>query len=430
MDDPPTALQIFEYPLSVSWVFIVISMCLSAFFSGIEIAFISANKLRIELRAKQGFYTDKILSRYVKNPSAFISTTLVANSIGLVVYGIFMGDVLNGTLMPVIHSEFLRYIIVTVISTIFILITAEFLPKSLFRINPDLILSALIIPFQFFYFLLWPFVSFIVLISKLILRIFSRQSIGKIEPVFSKVDLDHYISQADEKHLHDESDVDAEMFRNALDFGNIRLRDCMIPRTELVALDEESSIEELTDTFVESAHSKVLIYRENIDNIVGYIHLTELFSKPKDIKSVLMPIIVASDATPAQELLRELIRKRRSMAVVVDEFGGTAGIVAIEDIMEEIFGEIEDEHDVEHLKETTITEGRYIFSGRLEVYYLNEKYDLTIPEGDYTTLGGYIISLCESIPKSKEIIRDEKLEFLISKVRGARIEEVEVRVLA
>lgn len=410
-------------------IFIITSLIFSAFFSGIEIAFVSSNKLRIELQNKQGLLGGKILSQYVKDPAKFISTTLVGNNIALVIYGIFSGEMLDNSLLYLIPDTYWRFIIVTIITTLIVLITAEFLPKSLFRLNPDNILNALIIPFHLCYFILWPIVAIITFISKGIIKILTGENMTSSKPVFNRLDLDNLISQTGQIELNEDSNLSTEMFKNALDFGNLKVRDCMIPRTELVAVDINENINDLFQVFIESRHSKVLIYKENIDNIIGYVHQISLLKKPKTISEATMPILITNKSRSLQDQLKEMTLKRKSIAVVVDEFGGTAGIITIEDIIEEIFGEIEDEYDTEDLKETVINDKHYIFSGRHTIEYLNENYNLSIPEGEYETLGGYIISISESIPDEKEVIAIDNFEITIKQMKAARIEEVELKVL-
>jgi putative hemolysin len=410
-------------------IFIITSLVFSAFFSGIEIAFVTSNKLRIELQNKQGLLGGKILSQYVKDPSKFISTTLVGNNIALVIYGIFSGDMLDNTLLPLIPDTYWRFIIVTIITTLIVLITAEFLPKSLFRLNPDNILNALIIPFHLCYFILWPIVAVITFISKGIIKILTGETMASSKPVFNRLDLDNLISQTGQIELNEDSNLSTEMFKNALDFGNLKVRDCMIPRTELVAVDINENIKDLFQVFIESRHSKVLIFKENIDNIIGYVHQISLLKNPKTISEATMPILITNKSRSLQDQLKEMTLKRKSIAVVVDEFGGTAGIITIEDIIEEIFGEIDDEYDTEELKETIINDKHYIFSGRHTIEYLNENYNLSIPEGEYETLGGYIISISESIPDEKEVIVIDNFEITIKQMKAARIEEVELKVI-
>ena len=413
-------------PLAV----ILLSLIFSAFFSGIEIAFTSANRLRIELQNKQGEWPARILAWYMKDPSRFLSTTLVGNNISLVIYGIYTGELLNRVMEPVIFDSFWRFTLIALIATLVVIITAEFLPKTLFRLNPDVVLNTLILPFHIAYFTLWPVVTSITYISKWIIRILTGEKYASSQPVFNRRDLDHLISETGQIELNDETNViSTEMFKNALDFGHLKVRDCMVPRTEMVAIDEEDSIDDLLKAFVESRHSKIPVYRNTIDHITGYAHQVNMLKKPATIKEATMPILITNESRGLHEQLKEMTQKRKSIAVVVDEFGGTAGIITLEDILEEIFGEIDDEYDTEQLKETMINEHHFIFSGRHTIEYLNETYRLGIPEGEYETLGGYIISIKESIPDEKEVILTEDFEITIRQVRHARIEEVELRVI-
>ncbi len=411
---------------------IILSILTSAFFSGIEIAFISANKLLIELRSKQGSVSARILSPFVNNPSRFISTTLVGTNIGLVVYGIYMGAFLNPYIIQYIpgtaNSTMLLLLVQTLVSTLIVLVTGEFLPKVLFRINPDIILRVLSVPFLISYYLFWPLVHFITWLAKVILNNIFRVQFNETTPVFSKVDLDQYISDSVED-LAEDADVDTEMFKNALDFSNVRLRDCMTPRTELISIDIDATTDELYTKFKETGLSKILVHQGTVDHIIGYTHQKDLFKKPHSIRAILIPIEIAPETMSANELLNTFTRTRKSIALVVDELGVTAGIVTIEDIMEEIFGEIEDEHDVEQLAEVQLNEKEFIFNARLEVDYLNNKYELNIPEGDYNTLGGYIFAVHENIPTKGEVIVIEKFQFTIISVTHNRINELKLTLI-
>ncbi|MBL7836379.1 MAG: HlyC/CorC family transporter [Bacteroidetes bacterium] len=407
---------------------ILITLILSAFFSGIEIAFISSNKLRIELQNKQGVWTARILAWYMKDPSRFISTTLIGNNIALVVYGIYSGKILDEMLILSIQDVFWRFVLITIVSTLVVLITAEFLPKALFRLNPDTVLNALILPFHINYFLLWPVVTFITFISKGIIRLLTGEKQVASKPVFSRVDLDHLISQTGQIELNDETNLSTEMFKNALDFGTLKVRDCMVPRTEIIAVDENANIEELYKVFLDSRHSKIPVYKDSIDNIVGYAHQVHMFKKPSAVKEATMPILITNESRSLHDQLKEMTQKSKSMAVVVDEFGGTAGIITIEDIIEEIFGEIDDEYDTEDLIEQKLGDNHFVLSGRHTIEYLNETYNLNIPVGDYETLNGFIIDIHGNIPEEKEVILVDRFELSIRSVKQARIEEVELRI--
>lgn len=409
-------------------VVIIVTLGLAAFFSGLEIAFVSANKLRIELLSKQGSRWAFIVSDYYKSPSRFISTILVAYNIVLVIYGIFIGDVLNELLLSLNLSGFSNLLISTVISTIIVLFTADFLPKALFRINPNFILSIFIYPFQLVYFTLWPIVKFVIWMSKKVLKLLTDQVFIETAPAFTKVDLGHFISET----LQDtrKSEVDAEILKNALDFSAVRVRDCIVPRTDLVAIEINASMDELLELFKSSYHSKILVYQDSIDNIIGYVHQVDLFKNPKSIKSILMPILITNESRTAQQMLNEFVKKRKSIALVVDEFGGTAGIITVEDIMEEILGEIDDEHDHDNdIVEKRISETEFEFSGSLEVDYLNETYGFNIPEGEYETLAGFIIAESGHIPAEGETIAIQRFRAKILKFDEARIELVRLEIM-
>lgn len=415
-------------------VIIIGSILFSAFFAGIEIAFISANKLVIELKNKQGSYYARLLSPFIANPSKFISTTLIGNNIGLVVYGIYMAKVLDGvflSILPVLNEyHFLLLFLQTLVSTLIVLVTAEFLPKVLFRINPDSILKVLVLPFMFFYYLFWPVVHFITWLSKFILSKIGSGEFTENSPAFSRVDLDQYIDQINEQDLPEDIEVDTEIFKNALDFGNIKVRECLTPRTELVSMNIDAGIAQLHQLFVETGLSKILIYKDNPDQVIGYVHQKEMFRKPANIRSILIPIEIATETMSIMDLLNRFTRTRKSIALVVDELGGTAGIITIEDIMEEVFGEIEDEHDVEELIEQKIDEKDFRFSARQEIDYLNNEYELGIPEGEYHTLGGYIISSHESIPTVGDKLLIDQFEISIESMNQAKIGVIRLRVIS
>lgn len=417
-----------------SWPVIILTLAFSAFFSGIEIAFITASKLRIELKNKQGSFIARLLSGYVKEPSRFISTTLVGNNIVLVIYGIYMGLVLEGgmrSLLPdAYENEVVILIIQTIISTIVVLIFGEFLPKVLFRANPDQMLFAFALPFRLFYYLFLPISKFTEWISWGIIRLFTGTRLQRqTNHSFTKIDLDHYITESANMDLEEDADVDAEMFKNALDFDKLKVRDCMVPRTEVVAIELNEDIEKLYALFIESGHSRILVYQGSIDTIIGYVHQAEMFRQPKQIKHILIPVIMATETTPANELMKKFTVERKSIALVLDEFGGTAGIITLEDIIEEIIGDIDDEHDTEELLEKKISENEYELSARLEVDYLNETYELDIPEGEYETLGGFIIAHHEDIPEAGEKLSLEHFHITILKKEGARLDEVRLKVV-
>jgi CBS domain containing-hemolysin-like protein len=428
MDDPVSLILLIPLLATSNGLVILLGitgmLLLSAFFSGMEIAFISANKLRIELNSKQGSKPARLVSKHFKNPSLFISTTLVGNNIALVIYGILMGEFLEGKLWNLIPEDFVRFILVTIISTLVVLITAEFLPKTLFRINPNSVLIILIYPFQLFYYLFAGIVWLIHKITKVILKLFSNENMED-SPIFSKLDLNHIVNEYESTDGEEDTDLDTEIFKNAMDFSEIIIRECMIPRTEITGISVEETPEKALEIIIETGYSKLLIYEENLDNIIGYIHRSDFFKDPKTLKEITRDIIISNETMLANDLLSEFISKHMSMALVVDEYGGTAGIVTMEDIIEEIFGEIEDEHDTEGLKEVFVSQGEYIFSARLEVDYLNDTYNLNIPEGEYETLGGYIISVHEDIPNLNTVIQSHDLQFIITKVENSKILEVQ-----
>lgn len=408
---------------------IVATILLSAFFSGIEIAYVSANKFHIELESQKGHWAYQIVSYLIQNPSRFIAAMLVGNNLALVIYGLFMPDVLN-PFLP-FDNQYVLLLVQTVISTVFILIFAEFLPKAIFNSYALPALRNFALPSSIFYFLFYPVVSLMMGVSNFVMRYIFKLKPEEGRLVFDKVDLDNYVKERTESLTHQE-DVDHEIqiFKNALDFSDLKAREFMIPRTETVALDVESGIEELKQEFIESNLSKILIFQGSIDNIIGYVHSFELFKKPKAIRNVLRPIKFVPESMPANEILNLLIREKLSIAVVLDEFGGTAGLVTVEDVVEELFGEIDDEHDVEDLLEERIGEGEFLFSGRQEIDYLNEKYDLNLPESDqFSTLGGLIINYLESIPEAGEELRLDGHLLQVKAVSNARVESVRLRLL-
>ncbi len=403
-------------------------MIFSALFSGLEIAFISANRLKIELDNKKGVFSAKILSLFLKQPAKFIGAMLLGNNVCLVIYSIIMAMVLEPVIITYLtHNEFIILITQTIISTIIVLFFSEFLPKALFRINPNKVLSISAIPLSITYYILYPFTYFTVGISSIILKIFKVDT-SERDLAFSKIDLEDFVASIQERQTkNEEIDTEIQIFKNALGFSDVKVRDCMIPRTEIIAMDIDKSIAELKERFIETGLSKILIYRGSIDNIIGYSHSKELFKNPESIQSILLPVSIVPEVMSANEVLKKTIKERRSIAVVVDEFGGTSGILALEDIIEEIFGEIEDEHDKEELVELKIDASTYQFSARIEIDYLNEKYKLHLPESDeYETLGGYVINIHESIPEKNEIIATEKFVFTINKVSNNKIDLITV----
>ena len=404
---------------------IVTSLIFSAFFSGMEIAYVSANKIHLEIEKKQNNFIATILKRITLRPSKFIATMLVGNNIALVIYGLFMGEVLMQWLPLVGFSGLLVH---TLISTIVILLTAEFLPKVFFQIYANQLVVILSLPAYIFYLLFSVISELVIWISDFVLRVLFRTPGDDLQLSFSKVELGHYINeQMDSLEVEDEVDSEIQIFQNALEFSEVKAREVMIPRTEVVGVDVQTSPRALSERFTETGLSKILVYQENLDNILGYVHSFELFKKPELISQVLMPVVFIPETMLAKDILQVLTRKRKSIAVVVDEYGGTAGIITVEDIIEELFGEIEDEHDSLALVEQEIAENRWHFSARLEVDYLNETYKLDLPEGEqYETLGGLIVHVAEEIPEQGEVIDIEHYTIKMLEVSNTKIELVEL----
>lgn len=415
---------------TTSFILIFAALVASAFFSGMEIAFVSANKLKIELSKKNGDISGRFYSRFMKVPGRFITSMLLGNNIALVIYGISMGGLLTGLLSGYLTTEISMLLVQTFITTLIILVFAEFLPKLVFSMNPNGSLKLFTGPVIFFYYLIYPVVFLVSGISNFILI-----KIMKVKPATSKikfgmVDIDHLVKEATAASYEDDNlDTEVQIFQNALDFSGIKTRECMIPRTEIVAFEVNDDIADLHQKFIETGYSKIIIYRDTIDNAIGYVHSSEMFNNPESIKDVTLPVSVVPESMPAGELLKMLIGKKRSIAIVLDEFGGTAGLVTIEDVIEEIFGDIEDEHDTDSLTEQQIDPVTFRFSGRLEVDYLNEQYNLQIPESeDYETLAGYILSESGNILEEHEVLDTEKYEFKILKSAAMRIDEVQMKV--
>jgi CBS domain containing-hemolysin-like protein len=412
--------------------YIIITLILIGFFSGVEIAFVSTNKLNIELKRKQGSYAGKVLSKFMENPATFIGTSLVGINICLVVYGLLMTELtdvmFNAVGLP--HNEYLRLFLDTIIATIVVLFLAEFIPKAIFRSKPESILSFLTLPIQFFYYLLYPIAQLFVRISEFILRYLFGVRINEEKTIFSRVDLEHFVKQMRIGHdIDNEDDSNSELFENALSLSKVKIRECLIPRNEIEAVSINTSVEEVKNIFIETKRSKLIVYEDNIDNVVGYLHSIDALKKPKDIKSVMHSIPMVPETMITVDLLNQFTKERKSIAWVVDEFGGTAGIVTMEDILEEIFGEIHDEYDEEEYIEKQLSSNEYIFSGRLEIDYLNEKYHFDLPVEDAETLSGFIIENHESIPKQKERIIVGNYEFVMLHVSDTRIETVKVKSL-
>ena len=409
-----------------SFIIILFSVLLSAFFSGMEIAYLSSNKLRLELDKQSNSIVSRLLQRILHSPSKYIATMLVGNNISLVVYGITMAVVLEPTIQKYTQSSFIVLLIQTLISTSIILVTAEFIPKAFFRLNANRFLRILVFPLTLFYYLLAPIVSVIIFLSKRVLKLFGLVLVEDSH-VFGKLDLEEYLKFHSSESNYKNLDVEVKILQNALDFSSVKIRECMLPRTEIVAIEVTKTIEDLLKIFIDTKLSKVLIYKENIDNIIGYAHSNELFKSPKNIKSILIPISYVPESMMANDMLELFIKERKGIAVVVDEFGGTSGMITIEDIVEEILGEIEDEYDSEKDLEIEIDETTYRFSARLEIDYLNDKYHLDLPKSDeYETLGGLLISQLETIPMKFTEIKIGDYRIVIDQVTETKIEVVTI----
>ncbi|MGI9191537.1 MAG: hemolysin family protein [Chitinophagaceae bacterium] len=411
--------------------YIIICLILIGFFSGIEIAFVSSNKLNFELKKKQGSYAGKVLSRFMENPATFIGTSLVGINICLVIYGDLMTTLTNHFFdqVGIPQLEFLRLFLDTLIATFVVLVLGEFIPKALFRSKPEGTLTFFTLPIQLFYFFLYPIAQFFVTISEFILKYLFSVRISKEKTIYTRVDLEQFVKQLRTGQRNENQDLNTELFENALYLSQVRIRECLIPRKEIEAVDLNTPLDELKAYFIETKLSKIIIYEGDIDNIVGYIHHLDFLREPKNIKSVMHTIPTVPEAMNAVDLLNQFTRERKSIAWVLDEFGGTAGIVTMEDILEEIFGEIRDEYDDEEYVEKQLSANEFIFSGRLEVEYINEKYKLNLPLDDAETLSGFIIENHESIPTQKERIIIGDYEFDILLVTDTRIETVKVKVL-
>jgi CBS domain containing-hemolysin-like protein len=417
-------------------VIILITIIMSAFFSGMEIAYFSANRLTLEMNKKKNTLTASVLNILSSKPEQYIATMLVGNNIALVIYGLATARLIEPYLTPYIESDILTLLIQTVISTIVILFAAEFLPKTLFRLNANGLLEAFALPIFLFYIILYPIANIFMYISKFVIR-----NIMKIDftedhndNIFSKVDLNHYVNQQKENQTavekKEQEETEIKLFKNALDFSNVKVRDCMVPRNEIEIVEENTSIQEAQKIFTNTGFSKILVYRKSIDNMIGYIHTSQLFKSPQNIKSIVNPVSIIPETMPASKLLKFFTQKRKSIAVVVDEFGGTSGLITTEDILEEIFGEIEDEHDVDELTNKNIRENEWILSARYEINFLNEKHHFGLPESDeYDTLAGLIINQHENIPRVNTIVTVGNFEFRILKATKIRIELVLLKIL-
>ena len=414
---------------------IILCLILSAFFSGMEIAFVSSNKIYLEIEKKQDDFISKILTKLTQKPSKFIATMLVGNNISMVVYGFFMGDLLMRWFATIgfKFTDFSNLLLQTIISTLIVLMTSEFLPKVFFQIYANIFIKLFAVPAYFFFKLFYYISSFLIWISDFVLRKFFKTEGDQINLSFSKIELGNYISeQMNAVQDHETVDSEIQIFQNALEFSAVKAREIMTPRTELVAVELHSSIIDLRELFIETGYSKILVYINSLDDIVGYVHSFELFKKPRSIKSIMIPVEFVPETIFIKDAMNLLTKKRKSIAVILDEYGGTSGIITMEDIVEELFGEIEDEHDFEEtqLTETKVNDSTYLFSSRLDVEYLNETYKLTIPESDsYETLGGFIVDFSKEIPLKGTQFTIGNFQFVIEEATNKKIELVKMTLL-
>jgi putative hemolysin len=411
---------------------IILTLVFSAFFSGVEIAFITSNKLKMELDKGRGLMAARIMSSFYRDPSRLIGTILLGNNIALVIYGIAMANILDPWLVSILPEQFssalMILILQTVLATMIILLLSEFLPKMLFRINSNSIIKFFAVPLWFIYYLLYPVVFLFTGASQFILRVLLKQKFTRQERVFTVIDLDQYIKElAKNEEQIEDVQQEIQMFQNMIGFRKVKLRETMVPRNEMIAIEETSSIQELNDTFITHGFSRIPVFSGSIDNITGYVHSFDMFRSPEHIQSIIKPILFIPETMQANVALSLFIEERKNIAVVVDEFGGTSGMVTMEDIMEEIFGEIEDEFDAEQLTEKLVRPGEFIFSARLEIDYINDKYKLDLPESEeYKTLAGLIIHDHENIPSTGEAIIISTFRFEIMQATESRIEMVKL----
>ncbi len=412
--------------MEIDIIIILFSIITSAFFSGMEIAFISANKLHIELEKKGNGFFPNILGKITQNSSKFITTMLVGNNISLVIYSYFMGKVI------VSYFGMSSILLQTFISTVVILVTAEFLPKAIFRVYANESLKIFALPAYFFYILLYSFSYLINGISDFFLKFIFSTDKDHHQTAFSKEELGDYITEQLENGNDNEEEIDSEIqiFQNALEFQKVKAREIMVPRTEILAIEIHETVSKLSELFIKSGYSKILVYKTSLDDIIGHVNAFELFKKPKTIKSILLPIEIVPESMMISDVLNNLTRKRKSIAVVVDEYGGTSGMITVEDVVEELFGEIEDEHDVKELINERINENEFKLSARLEIDYLNEEYNLNIPKEEaYETLGGFIINQIENIPQKGEELYILNYKIIILDVSSSKIEEISLKIL-
>ncbi len=415
------------------------ALVLAGFFSAVEMAYQSVNRLYFELHSKQGPLGEKLVSAFLKQPILFVGTTLTGNTLFLVLYGVLGVTALNPFLSAYLPEAFNHPVTLIVIETLILTVVfmpfADYVPKSLALIHPDAFMERLAIPIWVIYKAIAPIVRLMVWLTKGIVKIIPGSQYSEVRPVFGLIDLNHYLQQFNQQKQQvdssqEEIDIDTEILNNAIDFRNVAVRDCMIPRTEITAVDVEDSIEELKNCFQDSGHSKIIVYRDNIDDVIGYCHALALFQKPQSIESILTPIRVVPDSMPARLLLEKFLAERKSLALVVDEFGGTSGLVSVEDLVEQIFGEIQDEYDTnEDWDERQLDDNTWLLSARHEIENLNEKYGWGIPEGDYDTLGGLILSINGEIPNVNDVIEMPPFTFTILSMTEARIDLVRVQIV-
>ena len=404
--------------------FILIFLLLSAFFSGSEIAFISANKIRIELLKEQDSWKGKVMRRFYENPKDFLGTMLIGNNIALVIFSTLMTKLLEPWIKPVVGENAFLLLIITLITTVVVLIFGEFLPKTIFRVFANRMISGLALPLQFFKWLLSAPTWLMTQLSNFILRTFFKVSDSNISTTFSRIDLEHFVQDYEGE---DDDELDTDIFKNALKLKEIKVRDCMIPRNEIEAIDEDTTMEEVVEVFDKTRHSRILTYNGDIDNVSGYIHHQQMMKQPKRVKNVISDIPFIPEAMNVHDLMNILLKENKNIACVVDEFGGTSGVITLEDILEEIFGEIEDEDDQEDYIEKELSDHEWLFSGRLEIDYLNEKYEhINFPIGEYNTLSGYLVMSEADIPEKGAVLLLDGYKFVLEQVSNTKIETVRV----
>ena len=411
-------------------IWLLVSMLFSAFFSGMEIAFVSSNRLRAEMDRDKNRFSQRIIKIFYQHPNNFVSTMLVGNNISLVIYGILFAKLFDSTLFEP-FSDGARVTCDTLLSTLVVLFTGEFLPKSIFKNNPNTLLTVFAVPAWICYVVLYPISRFATLLSKGLLRLVGiRMKSAGEEKEFTKVDLDYLVQDSiDNANNEDEIEEEVKIFQNALDFSETKIRDCMVPRTEIDAVEDTSTIEQLKQMFIESGHSKILVFHEDIDHVIGYVHSSDMFHNPTDLAGIIREISFVPETMLASKLMAQLMQQKRSLAVVIDEFGGTSGLVSLEDIMEEITGEIEDEHDNTNHVAKKLNDHEYMLSARLEITKINEMFDLDLPESDeYMTLGGLILHEYQSFPKLNEVVKIDRYEFKIVKNTATKIELVRLNI--